>query len=868
MAVTAAAELLEREAHLELLQDALAAAQQDHGRLVLVSGEAGVGKTALIQRFATQVDGRARVLTGACDALFTPRPLGPIADIAEQTGGPLAEMLEQDARPYQISAVLLDELRLRPTALVLEDLHWGDEATLDVLRLLGRRIQGTHSVVVASYRDDELSPDHPLRVVIGSLGGEADVERVQLPPLSPAAVAELASPHDVDADELYRLTSGNPFFVTETLASGASELPATVRDAVLARAARLDPDARALLDAVSIVPPQAELGLLEGLAGSRLDRLDSCLAAGMLVQQNGAIAFRHELARIAVEESMSPHRRVRLHRAALDVLVERGSDEARLAHHAEACGNAEAVIRFAPGAAEQAIAAGAHREAAAQFERALRFGNGLPPERRAELLERGGHERYLVDRFEDAIEWLEEAVEIWRAQGNRVREGDALRQLSKLQWCGAHAGAAVETIRHAVEVLEQCPPGRELAAAYGSLAYVELQENDLDKARSAFDRALELADRFDDTEVGLHALNTIGWSELCAGDPAGREKLVRSLELAERAGLDEHIGRAYIHLADIAQRNRDYELADRYIPPGVEYCSERGLDLWVRYLHIYRARTELDRGRWDAAIEAIPPSVVQPGTPLPRIVALVVVGLVRARRGDPGQWEALDEAAELANASAELEWLAPTAAARAEAFWLSGKTETAAAETEVVLRACTQSRAIWWAGELAYWRRRCGVVEDAPPGVAEPWAQQLAGDWEGAAASWRVIGCPYEEALALAEADDEEPLRRSLELLQQLDAGPPTAHVARRLRERGARRLPRGPRRTTRANAGGLTRRELEVLSLVVRGLHNRQIAERLFLSERTVEHHVSAILRKLGVSTRGRASVRALQLGLCDQDR
>jgi DNA-binding CsgD family transcriptional regulator len=382
-------------------------------------------------------------------------------------------------------------------------------------------------------------------------------------------------------------------------------------------------------------------------------------------------------------------------------------------------------------------------------------------------------------------------------------------------------------------------------------------------AASAGTRGLELAEQVGYTEVVVHTLNTIGTKELIEGGAHGREKLERSLRLAREARLEEHIGRAYIHFADIAQRNRDYALAETYLGPGIDYCSERGLDLWLRYLHVYRSRIELDRGRWAEAIDAIPSSVAEPGTPLPRIVTLVVLGLVRARRGDPDQWSALDEADWLAKASGELQWLAPVAAARAEALWLAGRNDAVAAETGEALARAVRGRALWWSGELACWRRRAGIEEDPPQLAAEPWARELAGDWKGAAERWLELGCPYEAALAQVDSGEEEGLRTALEELRRLGAKPAAAFVARRLRALGARGLPRGPRPTTRANPAGLTARELEVLGFVAEGLRNSEIADRLFVSVRTVDHHVSAILRKLDVRSRGEASAEAVQLGL-----
>src|SRR4051812_9666337 len=379
--------MLERSQELSLLAEALArAAGGAGGRLVLVGGEAGVGKTLLLRRFCDEQSGSARVLWGGCEALFTPSPLGPFLDVAEATAGELAELIEAGAMPHQVAAALMRELQKRTTVLVLEDLHWADEATLDVLRLLARRVEAAPALVIASYRDDELDRDHPLRIVLGELAPRDTVERLRVEPLSRAAVATLAETRGIDAGELHRTTGGNPFFVSEVLAAGDEAIPATVRDAVLARAARLSPAARDLLDAVAVCSQKAEPWLLEALAGDAAGSLEECLGSGMLVGEPGGVRFRHELARLAVADTLPPDRHVALHAAALSALAGRPAgmpDAARLAHHADAAGDGTAVLRFAPAAATGASELGAHREAAAQYARALRFGEGLSPERRA-----------------------------------------------------------------------------------------------------------------------------------------------------------------------------------------------------------------------------------------------------------------------------------------------------------------------------------------------------------------------------------------------------------------------------------------------------------------------------------------------------
>jgi hypothetical protein len=305
--------ILERELELEALSEAFAEAGAGEGRLLLVSGEAGIGKTALVNRFCADVGAAARLLRGVCDALFTPRPLGPLLEVAEAVGGSLEAAVRGGTSSYDVTSALIEELRTSaPSVLVLEDVHWADEATLDVLKLLARRIESVPALVLVSYRDDELDATHPLRHLLGQLVTRRAVRRVPVERLSPEAVATLAGSHGVDPVQLYRRTSGNPFFVTEVLAAPGAQIPATVRDAVLTRCARLGADARSLLEAVAVARPDAELWLLEVLTGRALQSLEECLASGMLEQRPGAVGFRHELARLTVEDSTSPERRIAL----------------------------------------------------------------------------------------------------------------------------------------------------------------------------------------------------------------------------------------------------------------------------------------------------------------------------------------------------------------------------------------------------------------------------------------------------------------------------------------------------------------------------------------------------------------------------
>ena len=625
---------------------------------------------------------------------------------------------------------------------MLEDLHWADEATLDMLRLLGRRVSTVPALVLGTHRD--VGAADPLRVALGELPARA-VRRIPLNTLSPGAVAALAGPHGVDADALFARTAGNPFYVTEALAAGGA-LPDSVRDAVLARAARLGEQARRLLDAVAIAPPKAEMWLLEAIAREELGELEPCIAAGMLRAEGDAVAFRHEIARVAVEEAMTPDRRIALNRAALPALAARTYDLARLAHHAEAAGDGTAVLRYAPAAGERAAALGAHREAAAQFARALRFGDRLPSEQRAGLLERRSFECYLTDQLDEAIAARRQALAVHHARFDRVLEGDAHRWLSRLAWFAGDSATATAEGERAVAVLEPLQPGPELAMAYSNMAQLRMLAGDLAGTRHWGDQAIALAERLLQTETLVHALNNVGTAELTAGLAEGAEKLERSLELALQGGYEEHVARAYTNLAATRIPRREYATADPFLEAGIEYCRARDIDAWVLYLSGWLARSRFEQGRWDEADELARFVIAHPGvSATSKITALAVLGRLRARRGDPGVWEPLDEARELALATMEPQRVLPVAAARAEARLLAGQPELVREEIGDALALTPSHGEGWAAGELCVLARRAGIELTPPMEPAEPYRLELAGEFEAAAEAWHALGCPYEE---------------------------------------------------------------------------------------------------------------------------
>ena len=865
----AAPELLERAEQVAALRSALSGvAERGIGSVVLVHGEAGIGKTVLVRRFCGQAGGSVRVLWATCDPLFTPPPLGPLFDIARVVEGELRERVEAGGQPHEVARALMDELDGRSSSVVVvEDLHWADEATLDVLRLCARRIDSVPALLVLTYRDDGLHRSHPLRSMLGELPS-AVCARHELPRLSETAVAALARASALDVGELYERTGGNPFYVTEVLAAGGGRIPPTVRDAVLARAAGLSGAARDVLEAVAVIPQRTEVWLLEALVQRALDGLDECLESGMLRGEADGVVFRHELARLAIEESLTPHRAVVLHRRALAALAQPAigpADEARLAHHAEAAGDSSAVLRYAPAAAEHAAAVGAHREALQQYERALRFGTSLAAERRAELLERFAEEGYLTDMREEALAALDEALAIHRDAGEVLREGNVLRLRARLEGCMGRTAEALVEAREAIRVLEQLPPGVELGRAYQVMSQQAMLTHNAGEAILWGEKAIVLAARLGDTEALAGALNNIGVIELSSGDLAGKEKLERSLDLARDANLPEDAGRAYNNLcASLSELGRHLDITP-YVAEGLEYCQEHGLDAHARCLIAVKAENQLARGLWDEAAETATSLIDAPPSWAigPIFDASRVRALVRARRGDPDHSTPLARAQAIAESVGDLGFVAPVAAARAECAWLEGQPQAIDPATGSVFELALRQRAPSHIGELGLWRWRAGLLDHPPADAGVPYSYQIAGDWARAASYWRENGCRYQAALALTDSHDGKALRQALDELQALGARPAAAIVARRLRELGERCLPRGPRPKTRANPAGLTTRELEVLALLAEGLRNAQIADRLVLSGKTVDHHVSAVLRKLGVHSRGEATAEATRLGL-----
>jgi DNA-binding CsgD family transcriptional regulator/tetratricopeptide (TPR) repeat protein len=858
-------ELLERAGELTVLTDAVEDAAQRRGTVVLIAGEPGIGKSTLLRTWLGDPDLPARPLVGWCDDLLTSRTHGPFRDVARSTGGALAEAIASSDTPGVMEALheLLSD-PLRPTALVLEDVHWADEATLDVVRFLGRRIARLPAILVLTYRRDELEPDHPLHSVLGGFPS-GTVRRVHPRPLSTGAIAELLAGTDLDVQEVLALTGGNPFFVTELARHPGERLPASVAEAVVGRLHGLPARTQQAVGLVAVQPRAVPLSQVVELLGTITD-LAAAESHGLVTVADGVVGFRHELLRRAVLESLPAAIRIGHHETTLDHLLaeadggsSHGDESAAILHHAVEAGRGDVVARVGPAVAHATFDAGAHLQAVAHQEHVLRYEELVEPEELARLFVERSWSLYNLHRFEEAVTAAERSIAAYEALGDRQMRCRMALTRCRMLYIANRVDEAFEALADAEALLPGCEPYVRAEYLANRSALLQLTDR-YEEVLEGAEEALTAARAVDRADLVAHVENYAGCATGMLGDlDAGLEQVRRAKRIAEDGGWIEATARAHTNLVELLVQARRWDEADAAIAEALTYYERHDFRAHRYNTLGQRGFIAILQGDWRTAERFLAEAAVPVrGAGVLGAIWATARALLAVRTGAEDAEDALAAAWEPALRSRSGQYIVPVAIAAIERAWMLERPEEA---DPFVAPALEVSRG-WWR-ELLLWRLHL-VREFPADGTVrlEPEGTSLRGDWRAAAARWRELRLPFELGIELVQSGDEEAMREALAVFDRLGAEPASRLARRRLREAGVNHLPRRPRASTREHPAGLTERQAEVLALLSEGLTNAQIAARLVVSIRTVDHHVAAVLQKLQVGTRQEAAALATASG------
>ena len=773
-------ELLERHEALTILRTARASAARGAGRVVVVSGEPGIGKSSLVGRFVRDLDQRARVLVGTCDDLSVPRPFGPIRDLADGVSSTLVAALASGAPPHDVQGLLVAELERapRPTVLVLEDVHWADGATLDAITVLARRIGSLPGLLVLTLRTGETPPGHPLLAAVGAIPADAS-HVVELAPLSRTAVLSLAGEA---GDSVFAATAGNPFYVTELLAADeVGALPPSVATTVVGRVSRLEPDARGLLELLSVVPNRVSTSLLDAVWPHWADAAEEPERRQLLEVAPSFVRFRHELARNAILSSIPVVRRRRLHAEILAALLVADADPAQIVHHADAAGATDVVADHVLVAARRAAAAEANREAFSHYLRASDLAERLPPGERGALLEERAQIGYLVNRNDDALDAIAQAIEVYRAAGDTRGVGRCTRLRSRLEWAAVDGEGARASALEAIAILEPLGPTVELARAYAGLSQLAMLADDLPEAIEIGARAVELATSLGDLPTRALALVNIGSARLLL-DPADRMPLLEAHEAALEAGDAHEATRALLNLAFTLFTWIEPAAARTYTEQALVHSGAHevhGLDVYTRLLLVW---LDVRHGVWDGAERAIGDALGQ-GESVQQLLAQTIHAELAIRRGDPTARLLLTALADQAGRSGELQRTVPVLELEVEWALLHGEPQPLARIESIRAQIEAQDRHGSAAAHVQAWAAVAGLAAAPANPTAEAHAAMARRDWHAAADAFGAVGWRYDRALLLSLTDDEPLLAEALEIARELGAEPLVRRVAERMRE-------------------------------------------------------------------------------------
>ncbi|OCX51950.1 hypothetical protein BEL04_18290 [Mucilaginibacter sp. PPCGB 2223] len=860
-------ELIERAGFLASLQSKFEYLGSGEGHCVLLGGEAGIGKTSLVKAFCKTQNGTCRIYTGTCDALFTPRPLAPLYDIAWQLKSNLFQGSVDIADRSALFTKFLQELSdpEQETIVVFEDIHWADEATIDFIKFLARRIIHTRCFFILTYRDNEIGLRHPLRNILGHLPPDS-FTRLQLTPLSPQAVDAMAVARGYSGEDVYSITGGNPFYVNEILASYSPGIPDNIKDSILSVYNSLDERTKHIWQTVSVFPAGFEIKYLEKMEPGYSGAIENCLALKVLIPRDGIMFFKHELYRRAIEDSLSPMLRARLNKRILGLFrgdFEQSQQIERIIHHAKHANEYELVVHYAPLAARQAMSAGCHIQAASLYLSAIEYYQGNDKAVLIELYEAYSYECYLTNQIKEAIAYQQKVLGLLEKSGDTEKTGNCMRFLSRLWWFDGNRKQAESFAQQAIDVLDTQPPSVSKAKALSNMSQLKMLSNEIEDCISWGEQAMAMALELNDNETYAHALNNVGTAQM--GTRLSHEKgltlLKQSLEICLKNAYHEHAARAFTNIGNMSLAMKNYAYAKLILEEGISYCEERDLDSWSAYMSSLNAQLKLETGSWDEAL-CIADSLLQNENQVTviKIGALTVKGKIKMRRGNPESLQYLSKAKVLAFETMELQRIAPVLASLLEYEWITGKNIIEPDIIDRTLNILKNVDPAFENNELVFWMFKARKKKVQLKDTFEGYHAQNKKQIQNIAALWEGLGCAYEQALILFDGNDVDK-RKAINIIQKLGADAVYQKMKTEMRTSGIKSIPRGIRESTRSNKAYLTTRELDILALLKEGLQNREIAGRLFISAKTVDHHISSILLKLNVNNRIKAVQEAINL-------
>lgn len=847
--------LLERVENLNRLRTLHDHLDECGGRVVFVHGDAGIGKSSLINAFMDALPASVVRARGLCDPMSTPRPFGPLRDMA-----PDLEALQFGSIPDfdSVTRTLVGDRGCR--VLIIEDLHWADQGTLDWLKYIGRRVSEYPLLLIGTYRDDELEAGHLLPRTLGALPTSTTL-RMPLKTLSDVALAELCHDSDWSVDRLMSITAGNPLFVTELLAYEATRqgVPESVSDIVLARMATLSDACRRMLECLSCVSRSLSLQEARAFPVCTNESIDEAIDRRFLSLSGAALVFQHELTRMAIQDRLTGAYRIRLHEQWLEWLQQADPpDRVSILHHAQAAARSDVILAQAPEAARQAARYGAHREAARVLQQACSCLGGRQDPEAAALLEHYSYEAGLALTIdEEVIAARQRALSIRESLGDMTAVAENLRWLSRYLWYQGRAEEAQRLILRAVSILESQPKARQtaLARAYALRAQFFMLQDQMDLALEWGEKALKLARSEGEKEVQAHALNTLGCARLFRGDWHGESLLRQSLAVSLAERLHEQAARVYTNLSECLIEWRELDAAEALVEQGISFDTAHDLDAWTWYLVGRKAQLFFERDAYRQALQVADGVLARQGqTLLMRIPARIVRARCLLRLGSAEAQAELDRTVADALQIGEPQYLVPMMTARIEACVLGGDRAAAEAAHDWIASLPGDSCSPRKSGEWLFWARLAGFsvpVHDRE--LPEGFARSLAGEHKAAATAFDAEQSLYLAAWSLHACTTIDSASTVLERFRALSA----VAAVRALEQSMSGERERRHYGVARHHPYQLTARELEILGLLTRGLTNDAIAAQLHRSRRTVERHVSSLLAKMHCSKRLDAVLR-----------